>query len=110
MDKAALLTDIFERNASRRQAQLPLLDVREELSKACSLAAFHEWEDFKTSKKADWDRIEAEVLQEMRAENGPQFPSNGWSRMAVQLKTEERFKAYAELHYGTQAYDASLYD
>jgi len=107
MDRAALLTAIYERNAARKQAQLPLLDVRAELRKACDVAAFDEWQQFIADHKVEWDRIEADVLTDMRVKHGPAFPSSGWSRMLVNAETEKRFAAFADLQYGVHAYNAS---
>jgi hypothetical protein len=46
MDKAAIFTEITQRNHLRRKAQLPLLSVRDEMAHAVSLAALHEYYEF----------------------------------------------------------------
>ena len=53
MDQAAILAEVYRRNALRKQAGLPLLDVREEVNKAIDLARLHEWHEFMASKQAD---------------------------------------------------------
>lgn len=102
MDKVRLLEEIMQRNAVRRMAQLPLLDVRAELDHACAVARYAEWLAFCEEKSADLQRIEAEVLTELRATRGPHFPSNAIAAIAVHREVETRFEAYAAIHYGVQ--------
>ena len=107
MDKAAILADVYRRNALRRQAGLPLLDVRQEVNKATDLARLHEWYEFVDSKQADVEQIRSEVLAEYRAKIGPEFPNNSFSQMALERNTNRRFKAFAEAQYGVKAPDFS---
>ena len=45
VDKAAIFAELTERNALRREAKLPLLDLRDEFEHAVSLALWDEaWE------------------------------------------------------------------
>ena len=107
IEKAAVLSEIYRRNAVRNEAGLPLLDVRQDFKKACDVARLHEWNAFVASKHDDVERIKAEVLAEYRARFGPQFPVSSFSRIAVTRATNKQFKAFAEVHYGVKAPDFS---
>ena len=102
MDKVGLLKEILQRNALRKEAQLPLLNVRTELDHACTVATFAEWTAFCAEKKADIERIQAEVLAEMRTKRGAHFPDNSISAIALHREVDRRFEAFAAIHYGVQ--------
>ena len=96
MDRAAAFTLITQRNALRRAAQLPLLDVREELDKAANLAA---WDAFgkEAARHAERRRAITEaVLAEYRAKFGPDFPSTSSGQYMLQVIVGQRFHAYLE--------------
>ena len=96
MDTVAIFKEITERNALRKQAQLPLLDVRAEFAHACWVARQAEWQAFCTEKQADIERIRAEVI----AERGR--PQNMVDNIGFTYRVERRFEAYAAIHYGVQ--------
>src|SRR3569833_547859 len=91
MDKAVHLADILRRNALRRQAQLPLLDVRTELAHACEAAQLHEYQAFQEAHRDVLDRIRADVLAELRQQHGPDFPNDIDSRLLLAKEFEEWF-------------------
>ena len=95
MDKSVLLADIFQRNAVRRQANLPLLDVRAELQRAVTAAQQQDWNAFCAAHREKRDQIEAAVLAELRLYNGPHFPASSSSRLAVAKLTNEQFERFA---------------
>lgn len=95
MDKAALLAVVLQRNAVRRQANLPPLDVRTELDRAVSVAQQKEWDAFSAAHQDKRDQIEAAVLAELRQQHGPHFPVSTSSQMAVAVLTNQRFEAFA---------------
>jgi hypothetical protein len=67
LDKAALFTELTQRNALRRKAQLPLLDLPTEYARMVRLAqqtALYE---------QHYDRVRAAVLAELRQRKGPDF-------------------------------------
>jgi hypothetical protein len=98
MDKAVILAQIYQRNTVRRAAGLPLLDVRKEYEKACSVPRLNKWFAFMTSKKDDMERIKAEVLAEYRVSD-PTFPSYGPCTLGLVQETYIRFSRYADEHY-----------
>lgn len=98
MDTVAIFREITERNALRRQAQLPLLDTRAEFNHACAVARQAEWQAFCASKSADIERIQAEVI----AERGGRPPQNSIDDIGFRLRWQRRFEAYAAIHYGVQ--------
>lgn len=98
MDKVAIFKEITERNALRKQAQLPLLDVRTEFDHACAVALEAEWRAFCAAMQADIDRIRAEVI----AERGGRPVQNWIDNIGVTHKVDQRFEAYAAIHYGVQ--------
>jgi hypothetical protein len=102
MDKVGIFQELTQRNALRKAAQLPLLDVRAEFVHACAVARSAEWRAFCESKAADIERIQAEVLKELRTKHGAQFPSNSIAALALQRAVARRFEAFAAIHYGAQ--------
>lgn len=96
MDKAVLLADVLRRNALRRQAQLPLLDVRAELEHACMVAQLQDYRAFQDAHKDVLDRIRADVLAELRQRYGPEFPDGFGSRLMLAIRVDERFARYAQ--------------
>jgi hypothetical protein len=86
IDKAAIFTELTRRNAVRRRAQLPLLDMRDELDRAVE---FTRW-------KAVWeehaDRVRSEVIAELSKRLGGELQSAG-GRWAVGILTLKRLRA-----------------
>jgi hypothetical protein len=76
--------------------------VRAELDHACTVATFAEWQAFCETKAADIQRIQAEVLVELRAKHGPHFPGNSIAAIGLHREVERRFEAFAAIHYGVQ--------
>jgi hypothetical protein len=98
--KAAILSEIYQNNAVRKEVGLPLLGVGKEFKKAYDVARLREWRASVASKHDDVERIKAEVLAEYFARFGPQFPVTSFSSIAVTRDTNKRFRAFAEVHYG----------
>jgi hypothetical protein len=73
MDRAAIFTEITQRNDLRRKAQLPLLDVHAEMAHAVSHAALHEYYEFCDPHRDKLDEFRAEVLAEFRKT----YPNSG---------------------------------
>lgn len=67
MDHAAIFTTILRRNALRREARLPLLDVRAEYQEEVATAHQHE------IYEQHYDVVRAEVVERLREEREP-----GW--------------------------------
>jgi hypothetical protein len=100
MDKAAIFTELTQRNALRRQAQLPLLDLPMAYESAVALAA---WQDYRAACDRFADervRIREQVLAEFRAAHGPGFGLSFGGRWAVGHETNRRFHRYMRETHG----------
>jgi hypothetical protein len=82
IDKAAIFTELTERNAVRRQAQLPLLDMRDQFDRAVE---FTHW---KAVCEEHADRVRSEVIAELSKSFGrePQSAGGRWSVSILMLK------------------------
>ena len=99
LDRAAFFTEITKRNEIRRQAQLPLLDVRAEIAHAEALAALKEYDAFCDQYKAKLDEFRAEVLAEERAIK-PTLVTPRGGRLAISVQAQRRFKAWIDETFG----------
>lgn len=66
-DRGSILSNILRRQALRREAQLPLLDVGAEYERAVEQAR---WQ---AHVETYGDAVRAQVLAELRAKKGPRF-------------------------------------
>ena len=94
MDNAATFHELTRRNAIRKGAQLPLLDMRKEYDKEVNLAAWREYWAIRETYAAKEADILAGVLEEMRRTLGPDFPSGWMSRMGVRVELNRRMNAF----------------
>jgi len=85
-DRAAIFSSILRRQALRREAQLPLLNVRAEYEHAVSQAL---WRAYVEEHGAT---VRAQVLDELRSRLGAQFGSSVGGLWAVRLRTEKRLR------------------
>ncbi len=80
VDKAAIFEDLCRRNQIRREAQLPLLDLKAEYRFAIELA---EARRRRMIRQQYEPQVRAEILAEMRERYGPDW-GNCWSgRLAL---------------------------
>jgi hypothetical protein len=95
VDKAAIFAELARRNAVRRDAKLPLLDLRAEFKHAVSVALWHEGcERFRD----DMQRIKQEVLAEFRERRGADFPQSVGGHWLVNYEVSRRFLALLADH------------
>lgn len=89
-DKAALFTDLTKRNALRRAAKLPLLDIKAELSRQAESMA---WQEAVRQHEADLVDIRGKVLAELQATRGPDFDTNhsAGARWLIEATVNKRF-------------------
>ena len=82
IDKAAIFTELARRNAVRRQARLPLLDMRDEFDRAIE---FTQW---KAVCEEHADRVRSEVTVELSKTFGrdPQSAGGRWAAGILMLK------------------------
>lgn len=85
-DRGAILSAILQRQALRREAQLPLLDVRAEYERAVEQARW------RAHVETYSEAVRAQVLTELRAKNGPQFGGSVGGFWALRLLTEKRLR------------------
>lgn len=101
MDKSAFFTDLTHRNALRKAAHLPLLDFRDEMTKAAALDRLRQYEAACEAHAEDRQRIQDEVLAEYRLTRGADYtPSGLFGTMGFQTRVEKRFRAFMEIEYG----------
>ena len=77
VDRAAIFSSILARNALRREAQLPQLNVRATFEREVEHRL---WAEFVAEHG---ERVHAEVLAERRAKFGPDYPLSAGGRMGV---------------------------
>ncbi len=93
MDKTAIFAELTRRNALRREAGLPLLDVRREFDDAVAIAR---WDEYQAVCDAQADlraAIQAEVVEELRRETGRDHRLSVGGRWLIAARTRERFEA-----------------
>jgi hypothetical protein len=98
MDKAAIYTEIMRRNALRREAGLPALDVTAEYRHAVAQAERAEFQAICDRHRDLWDEMLTTVTQELRAKrDNPSFGNCMGSRIMIRVIARERFYATLEL-------------
>ena len=93
LDRAAIFTGLTRRTALRREAGLPLLDVRREFDHAVALAR---WDEYRAVCDAPADlraAIEAEVVEELRRKTGRDHRLSVGGRWLIAARTRQRFEA-----------------
>jgi len=100
VDEAPIRAEIRARDALRREAGLPRLDVEAEVAKAVAtarLAAYHEFVNAHAGERA---AIRDAVITEHRDRGGATFP-NGWAgHMALGHEVARRFTRHLRERYG----------
>lgn len=103
VDEAKVRAEVSRRDALRREAGLPRLDVEAEVARGLDVARRAARAAILDAHSADRERIRGEVLAEGRARLGPGFP-NGWAgHMALGHEVARRFEAYLRGRYGDAA-------
>jgi len=82
-DRGTIFSNILRRQALRREAQLPLLNVRAEYERAVEQAR---WQ---AHVETYGEAIHAQVLADLRAKNGPRFGGSVGGLWMVRLLTEK---------------------
>ena len=98
MDKAAIFAEVLRRNALRREAQLPLLDVTAEYHHPVAQAERAEFQAICDRHRDLWDEMLTTVTQELRAKrDNPSFGNCMGSRMKIAAVARQRFYSALEL-------------
>ena len=100
MDRAVIFTELTKRNALRKAAKLPLLDLRAELALAVERGAYRDYAEQCEKYEDDRRRITEDVLTELRATRGQDFPSSMGGRLMVEGLSDQRFQAFLEIEHG----------
>lgn len=77
VDKAAIFKELCCRNQLRREARLPLLDLRAEYNHVVMIA---EAARLRAIREPYVSQVRAEILDRMRAKYGPHWPSDSGGR------------------------------
>jgi hypothetical protein len=103
MDRSAIFSELTQRNASRKTARLPLLDLRAEMVRAMRVVAQRVYAEQCENYQCDRQRLRESVVKELRVTRGADFPRSlsGW--MTVGYITDRRFRAYLEIEHGIVA-------
>jgi hypothetical protein len=102
VDKAALFSAVLERNAVRRAALLPPLDVGLGYHRAIVEGAWREYQRRCSAEADALARCRAEAVAECRKRFGPTFdPRNFGSRILVARETDRRFREHMAKALGT---------
>jgi len=98
MDKAAIFAEVLRRNALRREAQLPLLDVTVEYRHAVAQAERAEFQAICDQHRDLFDDMLESVTQELRTKRrNPSFGNCMGSRMKIAAAARQRFYSALEL-------------
>jgi hypothetical protein len=90
MDKSEIFTELTRRNAVRREAKLPLLDMRVEFDHAVEVTA---WREACVKHADDIARIKHGALAEFRARRGADFPQSVGGQWMVRFEATKRILA-----------------
>jgi hypothetical protein len=99
MNDSALLTKLLKRNAVRRAAQLPLLDLRTELHHAIRVAR---WREACEAHADDLVRLRQEVVADLQLQHGDDFGQSAGGRWQIEFEVSRRFKAFLLAADGVQ--------
>jgi len=103
MDRVAVFNELTRRNALRKAANLPLLDLRTELALAVEHTVHRVYAEQCAKYEDDRRRIRADVLRELRVTRGHEFPASMGGRLMVGLMSDRRFRAFLEIEHGIRA-------
>ncbi len=90
VDLAAIFTELTRRNAARREAKLPLLDMRAEFDHAVEVAT---WREACEKHADDMARIKIEALAHLRRRHGDHFGYPVGGSWAISIEVSKRFLA-----------------
>jgi hypothetical protein len=90
VDKAEIFTELTLRNAVRREAKLPLLDMRVEFDHTVAVTS---WREACVKHADDIARIKKAVIAECRARHGADFPQSVGGNWIVRFEATKRILA-----------------
>jgi hypothetical protein len=103
VNNADIFTDLTQRNAARKAAKLPLLDLRAEFAHAVERDAHRDYAEQSAKFDDDSRRITETVFTELRTTRGADFPTSMGGRLLVGLMSGQRFRTFLEISHGIKA-------
>lgn len=100
MGTGEIFTTLTQRNALRRQAKLPLLDIRAEYDHQVGLAAERAYAAVCERFADERAHMREQVLGDLRVVHGPGFGLSIGGRWAVGHETNRRFRRYMNETHG----------
>lgn len=85
---------IRDRNQLRQHFLLPLLDEEYEIACAAAILERNERQNAIDAYKDVYLKLRDDVLTDLRAERGDDFPQNSFSHRILVVKAEQRFRKY----------------
>lgn len=86
VDRAAIFTSVLKRNALRREAHLPLLDVRVTYERELAQALW------RAHANEHYEAVRAEVVARLRARFGPKWGFSAGARWHVEIETDRELR------------------
>lgn len=106
MDRAAIFSEITQRNSVRRQHGLPLLNVRQEYDFQVALAAEREFREDLPELAARFasDRalIETQVIADLWGQQGADYRHTKGGQWAITYETQKRFRTFLREVHGIE--------
>jgi hypothetical protein len=103
VDRAAIFSELCQRNALRKANGLPLLDVPSEYAHQVAISAqrdFHTAYDLHAEKHLDArEAFRQQVHSEYRAQNGAERAETMAGRWIISRLVQQRFEAYVAKNY-----------
>jgi hypothetical protein len=90
MDDKAILDGLLERNALRRAAHLPLLNLEFELDHAIQVAR---WQEACEAHADDRLRLHEEVIADLQSRHGKRFGQSVGGHWVIEFEVARRFNA-----------------
>lgn len=87
IDRGQIFSAILARQALRREAHLPLLDIGREYRTTVDRALWRQ------HCEKHLDRVQKEILARQRARHGPEWPSSWGGRMGLSIMVQQALRA-----------------
>lgn len=94
VDRAALFTALTLRNAQRKAAHLPLLDLKAELAHQTALAVTQDCAVLAVQHADQRDWINIQVMIDLTATHGAAFIDSMAGRWTIKSETQRRFDQF----------------
>jgi hypothetical protein len=106
VDRALIFQQITSRNAIRRAAGLPLLDVRAEMAHEVALAIAHDAAEHAAEFSDARLLIRDQVIGDLITQQGRDYTKTMGGRWAIDHETNKRFRAWLLDEHGIKSAEA----